>query len=88
MINALNWLLQANEMKHDKKIKQSIMIMLFKVYDLPIFYLPKLSHPDPTVDSRSGFLPPIFGNSKNLGQVLAFLIIGRSISDKDLTFNK
>ena len=37
-----------------------------KVYDLPIFYFPKLSHPDPTVNRRSGFLPPLFSDSKNL----------------------
>ena len=37
---------------------------------LPIFYLPKLSHPDPSVERRSGFLPPSFSDTKNLGAVL------------------
>ena len=40
---------------------------VIKIYDIPIFYFPKLSHPDPTVDRRSGFLPPSFSDSKNLG---------------------
>ena len=38
-----------------------------KIYDVPVFYIPRLSHPDPTVDRRSGFLPPTFTDTKNLG---------------------
>ena len=62
------WSLQASKMFHDKK-KKTIYYdnAVIKVYDLPIFYLPKLSHPDPTVKRRSGFLPPSFSDSKNLG---------------------
>ena len=62
------WLLQANNMTHDKK-KKTIYYdnAVLKIYDLPIFYFPKLSHPDPTVERRSGFLPPSFSDSKNLG---------------------
>jgi len=41
---------------------------VIKVYDIPIFYIPKLSHPDPTVDRRSGFLPPSISDTKNLGE--------------------
>ena len=26
---------------------------VIKIYDFPIFYFPRLSHPDPTVDRRS-----------------------------------
>ncbi len=33
----------------------------------PIFYLPYLSHPDPTVKRRSGILTPYFGSSNGLG---------------------
>ena len=49
------------------------------------FYFPKLYHPDPTVDRRSGLLPPSFSDSKNLGAGLTvpyFLALG---SDKNLT---
>ena len=41
---------------------------VIKVYDIPIFYIPKLAHPDPTVDRRSGFLPPTLYDTKNLGE--------------------
>ena len=53
---------------------------LIKVYDIPILYIPKLSHPDPTVDRRSGFLPPTITDSKNLGTAISlpyFFDIGR-----------
>ena len=52
------WSVQASNMRHDNK-KKTIYYdnALIKVYDIPIFYFPKLSHPDPSVDRRSGFLP-------------------------------
>ena len=43
------------------------MLSIIKIYDIPIFYMPKFSHPDPSVDRRSGFLPPSFEDTKNLG---------------------
>ena len=48
-------------MKHDRK-KKTIFYnnAVIKVYDIPIFYTPYLSHPDPSVDRRSGFLPQVF----------------------------
>ena len=44
---------------HDN-VKKTIFYehALIKVYSIPIFYIPRLSHPDPTVERRSGFLPP------------------------------
>ena len=80
------WSLQAKKMFHDKK-KKTIYYdnAVIKIYDLPIFFLPKLSHPDPTVDRRSGFLIPTFTNSKNMGfsaDIPYFLALNK---DKDLT---
>tara|TARA_X000001036_G_scaffold431682_1_gene466364 strand:- start:796 stop:3105 length:2310 start_codon:yes stop_codon:yes gene_type:complete len=62
------WSLQAKQMFHDKK-KKTIYYdnAVIKIYDLPVLFLPKLSHPDPTVDRRSGFLVPSFSESRNLG---------------------
>ena len=80
------WSLQAKKMFHDKK-KKTIYYdnAVIKIYDLPIFFLPKLSHPDPTVDRRSGFLIPTFTSSKNMGfsaNIPYFLALDK---DKDLT---
>ena len=60
---------------------------VIKVYNIPIFYAPRLSHPDPTVDRRSGFLIPSLVDTQNLGtgiNVPYFWVLGL---DKDLTFN-
>lgn len=62
------WSIQAKKMTHDNA-KKTIYYdnAIIKVYDFPIFYFPKLSHPDPTVDRRSGFLIPSLYDTKNLG---------------------
>ena len=82
------WLFQANEMSHDQE-KKTVYYenAVIKFYDVPIFYFPKLSHPDPSVKRRSGFLPPSFTNSKNLGsgfELPYFFALGY---DKDITFS-
>ena len=58
------WTIQASEMLHDNK-KKTIYYdnALIKVYDIPIFYIPKLSHPDPTV-KKIWFLIPSLTDSK------------------------
>ena len=62
------WSIQATQMLHDNK-KKTIYYdnAVIKIYDVPVFYFPKLSHPDPSVDRRSGFLPLVLNDTKNLG---------------------
>ena len=74
-------------MLHDSK-KKTIYYdnAILKVYNIPIFYYPKLSHPDPTVDRRSGFLPPSFSNSKNLGSSISIPYFWALSDDKNFTF--
>ena len=62
------WSIQASKMLHDNK-KKTIYYdnAVIKLFDIPIFYTPKISHPDPSVKRRSGLMPPLFSNSKNLG---------------------
>jgi len=81
------WTIQSSKMLHDNK-KKTIYYdnALLKVYNIPIFYFPKLSHPDPTVERRSGFLPPSISDTKNLGSsvyVPYFFALGE---DKNFTF--
>ncbi len=80
------WSLQAEKMKHDK-IKKTIYYdnAIVKVYDIPIFYFPKFSHPDPSVDRRSGFLPPSFADTKNLGSSFELPYFWNINNDKDFT---
>mgnify|MGYP001306158876 CR=1 FL=1 len=80
------WTIQSKKMLHDK-LKKTIYYnnALIKVYNVPIFYFPRLSHPDPTVDRRSGFLPPSISSSKNLGNGLAIPYFFNMGIDKNLT---
>ena len=80
------WTIQATEMMHDRK-KKTIYYenAVVKVYDIPIFYTPKLSHPDPSVDRRSGFLPASISDTKNLGFGVAVLYFYAVDLDKNFT---
>ncbi len=80
------WTIQASKMLHDNK-KKTIYYdnALVKVYDIPIFYIPKLSHPDPSVERRSGFLPPSFSTTKNLGFGMSIPYFFAVDDDKNFT---
>ncbi len=80
------WTLQASKMTHNNKNKTIYYDnAVIKIYDIPIFYLPKLSHPDPTVKRRSGLLPPSFSDSKNLGAGFAIPYFWAMGPDKNFT---
>jgi len=81
------WTLQAKKISHDK-IKKTIYYehATLKVYDMPIFYFPRFSHPDPTVKRASGFLNPFFTNSTSLGAGFGLPYYWAISHDKDLTF--
>ena len=80
------WIIQSSKMLHDSK-KKTIFYdnALIKIYNIPVFYSPRLSHPDPTVKRRSGFLVPSFQDTKNLGEGLSIPYFWAINKDKDLT---
>ena len=80
------WALQSKKIKHDLA-KKTIYYdnVVLKVYDFPIFFFPKFSHPDPTVKRRSGVLAPSLSNSTNLGSGFAVPYFWNIAADKDLT---
>ncbi len=82
------WSIQSSKMLHDNK-KKTIYYenALVKIYDIPIFYIPRLSHPDPTVDRRSGFLPPTISDTKNLGASVTIPYFFAVNKDKNFTLN-
>tara|TARA_B100000963_G_scaffold146964_1_gene127965 strand:+ start:13239 stop:15557 length:2319 start_codon:yes stop_codon:yes gene_type:complete len=81
------WTILASEMLHNKENKTIYYEnALIKFYKIPIFYVPRLSHPDPSVDRRSGFLPPTFLNTKNLGSAVEIPYYWAINKDKDITF--
>jgi len=81
------WTLQSKKIKHDLA-KKTIYYdhVVLKVYDFPIFYSPKFSHPDPTVKRRSGLLAPALTNSTTLGSGISTPYFWNISNDKDLTF--
>ena len=81
------WELRAKSIKHNN-IKKTVYYdsAVLKIYDFPIFYFPKFSHPDPTVERRSGFLIPTFTNSTNMGAGIEIPYFWNLSKDKDITF--
>ena len=82
------WELSASKMTHDTK-KKTIYYdnAIIRIYDIPVLYLPRLAHPDPTVDRRSGFLTPSYNDTKNLGSSVSLPYFWAIGNDKDLTIN-
>ena len=82
------WELKATEMSHDK-LKKTIFYenAVLRLYNVPIFYFPKLAHPDPTVKRRSGFLIPSYSDTKNLGSSVNIPYFWAIDKDKDLTID-
>ena len=62
------WQLNSSKITHDIN-KKTIYFenVILKIYDFPIFYLPFLSYPDPSVKRRSGFLTPTWSSSSRNG---------------------
>jgi LPS-assembly protein len=80
------WVLQSDKITHDLA-KKTIYYdnVILKIYDFPIFYSPKFSHPDPTVKRTSGFLAPILTNSNTIGAGFGAPYFFNIASDKDIT---
>lgn len=62
------WSISARKVQHDEK-SQNVHYndAVVKIKDVPIFYTPFFSHPDPSVKRRSGLLAPTMGSSNYLG---------------------
>lgn len=77
------WQLKAIEVEHDQEAKViRYRDAWMEMFGVPIFYTPYFSHPDPTVERQSGFLPPTFGTSEILGfsyQQPYYWSIGRNL---------
>jgi len=80
------WQIRARRVIHDQQERQLYFEdAQFRVLDTPIFYLPRLRLPDPTLDRATGFLVPSLFNSSVLGfgaRVPYFIRLG---DHKDLT---
>lgn len=80
------WQIRAVRVVHDnekKEVRYKDAVM--EIFGFPVAYTPYLSHPDPTVDRKSGFLTPSFGNSSELGAFLLSRYYFDIAPDQDAT---
>ncbi len=82
------WQIKANKVTHDE-VKQNVMYedAVLELGGTPIFYTPYLSHPDPKVKRRSGFLTPRLGGNNNLGMTLQPTYYWAASDYQDFTFS-
>jgi LPS-assembly protein len=80
------WQFVARQIDDDREFKLIEMHdATMQIDGWPVFYIPYLSMPDPSVKRASGFLTPSFGGSSSIGANVTipyFLVLG---PDKDLT---
>lgn len=82
------WTLQSEKIEHNLATKTIYYKNAFlKVYDFPIFYFPRFSHPDPTVKRKSGFLIPSLSNSSTVGSGFNMPYFWNISEDRDITFS-
>ncbi len=85
--NCPGWKLKSKKIYHNKESKtihyDHAQIQLF---NLPVFYLPYFSHPDPSVKKRSGFLMPTIQTDNQLGETFSIPIFLNLSSNRDFTF--
>jgi LPS-assembly protein len=83
------WQLVAKKINHDKNKKIiSYKDVVLKIYDYPIIYFPKFSHPDPTVNRQSGFLTPSIkrsGNKNSFFEIPYYFVVSEN---KDFTLSQ
>lgn len=80
------WQLKARKVIHHQDTHEiDYYDAWLEVFGVPVLYTPYLSHPDPTVRRRSGFLAPSFGSDSQLGIFTKTPYFWAISEDKDLT---
>jgi len=65
------WQLKGEKVTHDQQAQEvSYRDATFEMFGVPILYTPYFSHPDPTVNRRSGLLPPSYLSDTFFGQIV------------------
>jgi LPS-assembly protein len=76
------WEIRASRVVHDEVERQIYFDNAqFRIAGVPVFYIPRLRMPDPTLDRASGFLTPTLRTTSDLGTGLKFpyfITLGRS----------
>ena len=82
-----DWSIDTTKTTHDKNEKMVYhRNAVLKIKNIPVFYTPYFSHPDPSVKRKSGFLPPSVKNFTDLGQTIKTPYFWAINDNRDLTF--
>ena len=82
-----DWSLSTFETRHDSKKKMVYHDhAIIKIRNIPVFYTPYFSHPDPSEKRKSGFLPVSTKNFTYLGRTLKSPYFWAIDKNSDLTF--
>ncbi|NGM46874.1 LPS-assembly protein LptD [Rhodobacter sp. SGA-6-6] len=80
------WEIRARRVVHDQAERQLYFDHAqFRVAGIPVFYIPRLRMPDPTLDRATGFLQPSLRTTSELGTGLKFPYFIRIGDSRDLT---
>lgn len=80
------WQLRAVRVVHDNEAKEvRYRDATLEMFGIPVAYTPYLSHPDPSLDRKTGLLASSFGNSLDLGPFLRTYYYIDVAPDKDAT---
>jgi len=80
------WEIRAARVVHDQQERQLYFDRAhFRVMGVPVFYIPRLRMPDPTLDRATGFLQPSLRTTSELGTGLKFPYFIRIGDSRDLT---
>ena len=81
------WQIKAVKILHDKK-HQNIEYKdaWLEIAGIPVMYTPYLSHPDPSVKRKSGFLTPSFGSTTSTGSFVRTPYYYNLSANSDATF--
>ncbi|MCR9212613.1 MAG: LPS assembly protein LptD [Proteobacteria bacterium] len=80
------WQIKAEKVEHDREDKTvTYRNAVLEFFNVPVFYTPYFSHPDPTVDRESGFLAPSYFDSTRLGNAVSIPYYYVISEDKDIT---
>ncbi len=84
--NCPGWKLKAKKIYQDSETK-TVHYDHAKIYlfNLPFIYLPYFSHPDPSVNKRSGFLMPTIETDNNLGEKFSIPYFFNIAGNRDIT---
>ena len=82
------WEVRARRVVHDN-VKQQVTYhgAWLDMAGIPVMWVPYLSHPDPSVKRRSGFLAPVYGVSSNVGPSVQAPYFWAMSEDSDITFD-